>query len=56
MSTESDKKDKDLIKQAINEWLETKWAMFGRWSAYGLLAMAVGGLGYLFFTTHGFTK
>ena len=54
MATDSDEKEKALIKQAINEWLETKWAIFGKFSAYGILAAFVGFLCYMAYMTHGF--
>lgn len=30
--------EKDVLKQAINEWLEDQWSSFGKWTARGLLA------------------
>ena len=29
---------KALVKEAIKEWLEERWAEFGKWTARGLLA------------------
>jgi hypothetical protein len=37
---------KEAVKEAIKEWLDEKYAQFGRWSLHGLLAAALGGLIY----------
>lgn len=46
---------KKLVKEALHEWLETKWAEVGKWSVRGIIAMALAVLAYLFLATHGWT-
>lgn len=50
----SKEETKTAIKEAVGEWLDGQWAAFGKWSAAGLFSLAVAGLAYAFFTTHGF--
>lgn len=38
---------KNIVKEAINEWLDRQFATFGRWTFYGLLSAALAGLIYL---------
>lgn len=53
MPLEIDREDqKRIIKEAIREWLDEKYAAFGRWSFDGILAAALGALGY-YLATHG---
>ena len=47
---------KRAIKEAINEWLNEKFAEFGRWTFYGLLAAAFAGAVYLALRGQGWTK
>lgn len=35
---------KAAMKAAIDEWLEKKFAQFGKWSAYGLVATCLAAL------------
>ena len=37
---------KSIYKEAIQEWLDEKYAAFGKWSINGLLAAALAALGY----------
>lgn len=42
--------DKEILKQAmkeaVHEWLEEKFAQFGRWTFFGISAAALGGVTY----------
>ncbi len=38
---------KNLIKQAIKEWLNDQFAAFGKWSLFGILAAAMAAGVYL---------
>lgn len=38
---------KDALKEGINEWLDTKFAQFGKWTLGGLMAAGLAGLVYL---------
>ena len=44
---------KTIIKEALHEWLEEKWAIAGRWSIAGIFAAAMAVLAYLYLTMHG---
>lgn len=46
---------KEIIKEAISEWLDEKYAEFGKWTIHGLLATAIAALGY-FAAAHGWVK
>jgi hypothetical protein len=45
---------KAAMKEALNEWLDKQWAQFGKWTAGGLMSMAIAGLAYAYSKTHGF--
>jgi hypothetical protein len=38
-----DQVNKDVIKEALKEWLDTQFAMFGRWTFYGIISAALAG-------------
>jgi hypothetical protein len=38
---------KRIVKEAINEWLDAKLAVFGKWSLTGICAAALALLAYL---------
>ena len=44
-----------IIGEAIDAWLEKKWAAFGKWTARGISAGVLGYIVY-FLTTHGWPK
>lgn len=47
---------KRVIKEAIREWLDEQFSKFGRWSFYGLLALATTVILYMSLTTNGWHK
>jgi len=47
---------KRAIKEAINEWLNEKFAEFGRWTFYGLAAAAFAGAIYLALRGQGWSR
>lgn len=51
--------DKDLqkeaLKEALSEWLDHKFAQFGKWSLAGLAAMFMAGVVWIFLGSHGYT-
>lgn len=47
---------KAMLKEAIREWLDDQFAAFGRWTFYGMLSAAFGGLVYLALRGQGWTK
>lgn len=53
---QSDTAIKEAVNQALKEWLDEKYAAFGKWSAHGLLAMLLAGLVYLFMISNGWHK
>lgn len=44
---------KAAMKEAIREWLDDKFAMFGKWSFASLAALGLAALLWFFLTTHG---
>jgi hypothetical protein len=42
---------KELLKQALNEWLESKYATFGKFSFHAIMAFLFSAIVYLAFTT-----
>ena len=47
---------KEIVKEAITEWLDEKYQMLGKWTLNGLMAAAVALLGYLILWTNGWRK
>lgn len=45
---------KEVVKEAIQEWLDKQYATFGKWSLAGLFSMALAGLLWFWISTHGF--
>ena len=43
---------KEILKQALQEWLDAKYAEFGKWTMRGLMAAALVGL-VMLLTSHG---
>jgi len=46
---------KALLKEALHEWMEEKFASVGKWTMRGILVMAFGMLVYFVFWTGGWT-
>lgn len=46
MSEKTSDEQKAIFKEAIQDWLDDKYATFGRWSFNGVLAAAIGALAY----------
>lgn len=46
---------KEIVKQAIKEWLDEKYASFGKWTLHGIVAASLCALVY-FLATHGWIK
>lgn len=44
---------KEIIKEALSEWLDKKFAAFGKWTAAGIMAMAFAVLIYQWLRIHG---
>jgi hypothetical protein len=47
---------KDALKEGLHEWLDEKFAAFGKWSLGGLAAAGLAGLVYLAMTGAGWHK
>lgn len=43
---------KEIVKEAIREWLDEKYTDFGKWTLHGLMAACLGALAY-FLAIHG---
>lgn len=55
MENMSKEEYKALVKDAIGEWLDTKYSQFGRWTIHGILAMVLGAV-VMYLATHGYIK
>jgi hypothetical protein len=44
---------KAATKEALHEWLDDKWAAFGKWTLKGLAAMLVAASAAIILWTHG---
>lgn len=40
------KDQKEILKEALHEWLDAKFAAFGKWTLMGMAAAAFSGLAY----------
>lgn len=47
---------KEALKEALKEWLDEQFATFGRWTFYGLMAMAFAGMVFLALKGQGWSK
>lgn len=47
---------KEAVKEVLREWLDEKYAAFGKWSLHGILAMLLAGAVYLFLISNGWHK
>jgi len=47
---------KEVVKEALHEWLDEKYAMFGRWSLHGMLAMMIAAGCYFVLAANGWHK
>lgn len=52
---ESNGNVKAMLKEALKEWLDEKYADAGRWTVNGLIIAAIGVLGYLLLWKSGWT-
>lgn len=43
---------KEIVKEAISEWLDKKYLSFGKWSFHGLMAAVLGFIAY-YLAMHG---
>lgn len=50
------KLDKEVVKEALQEWLDKQFAAFGKWTLAGLVSAALAGAVYLWFAAHGWAK
>ena len=53
---DKDENTKEILKEALKEWMDEKFAQFGRWTFYGLLVGGFGGLVYLLLIAEGWHK
>lgn len=57
MSPEEEKKEralmKDAVKEGIKEWLDDKFAAFGKWAALSFAALALAALVYFILAANG---
>ena len=54
--SEADEKQKEIVKEALKEWLDEKFASMGRWTAGAFGAALFVGLVYLVLSMHGWHR
>lgn len=47
---------KEAVKEALQEWLDKQFALFGKWTLAGLFSAAFVGAVYLWLAAHGWAK
>lgn len=47
---------KAAVKEGIQEWLDKQFAAFGRWTFYGIMSAALGGIVYLALVKMGWAR
>lgn len=52
----SNEEQKQVIKEALTEWLDAKWAVLGKWTARGIAAAAFAVLAYFWLAQAGFHR
>lgn len=52
----SEKEIKEALKDALKEWLDEKFASFGKWSFYGMASAALFALAYFLLIANGWHK
>lgn len=48
--------EKELIKEAISEWLDKQFATLGKWTAAGFCSAVLAVIAYLILTSQGWHK
>ena len=48
--------EKELIKEAISEWLDKQFATLGKWTLAGLCSAGLAVIAYLLLTSQGWHK
>jgi hypothetical protein len=56
MSDLDPKIQKEAIKEALQEWLDSQFSKFGKWTLNGLLSVGLVGLVYLWAAGHGWVS
>lgn len=56
MPEKNDEKTKEILKEALKEWLDAKYAALGRWALSAFLIAAFGALVYLILFSQGWRK
>ena len=46
---------KEVLKEALKEWMDEKFATFGKWSMGSIAAIFLAIIVYFWLTTHGWT-
>ena len=49
----TDQHNKEIIQEALSEWLDSKLSQFGLWSIYGIAAFLLAGITYMIFWSNG---
>lgn len=52
----TDQDEKQVLKEALREWLDEKFAAFGKWSLSAIAAAALAALTYFILSMNGWHK
>ena len=52
----SKNESKEAVKEALHEWLDEKFALFGKWSLNGILAAVLVAVAYFVLAANGWHK
>ncbi len=47
---------KQVVKEALQEWLDKQFSLLGKWSLAGLCSMALAVMVYLYLSQHGWSR
>jgi hypothetical protein len=47
---------KEIVKEAIGEWLDKQFATLGKWTLAGIMSATIAALGYFILTNNGWHK
>ncbi|HEX3643027.1 MAG TPA: hypothetical protein VHV10_17215 [Ktedonobacteraceae bacterium] len=53
MADDDREADKQVVKEALKEWLDEKFMEFGKWTISGIAALVLAAIAYMILITHG---
>jgi hypothetical protein len=53
MADDDREADKQVVKEALKEWLDEKFMEFGKWTISGIAALVLAAIAYMILVAHG---